>query len=576
MNITKATISNAMILLMAFLLASCNDKIKHDFSKVSFQNQNSKFGFQALTLNNFDEKNALISFPDLVDDTVFSTANKDIYMMFYPLGAHPKSQLEYTHIYSNKCVYKLENKLKVSEVAIPNPCLNPNDSLTAIVKIHNNTNQLKKYTGRIFYQNSTYAFRYNDKNKRYLNNFYGCSSPVDFVINPNADTLIEIKYILNQDPKDEMPEHKDYKIPFSPGNYEFMFVVEATEKRSPFFDKNLNLRKTNPFLYVIKNKIKDIAYVGPRHFKFIYLNEKFDSTNDLEKGHVYVAKDYVEKPLVENFDNKFKNVISESWTDDDFFKGKIENAPFVLANFGNRDSLVTINSQGIELKIPKSDAGKKNKTWGEIVFASAFKYGKVSALVKFCRMRNKGTRTPNGIVHNLWLYERDWEDAFPSKYNFYKYTDPKGLQPFEIDFEIWSSLEGYEPYDSVFFINYSIVDYFKDEKCSLRPQESKNRNGFYMHRKNNRQVNIPSAPFPESFMDAYHLYQIEWKPTYVKFFIDGKLVGHITEREGAIPDKHLFFWIGSPIYQDGTFYDQRKIPFLEEDKFSHIKWIKIE
>ncbi|MFN9110752.1 MAG: family 16 glycosylhydrolase, partial [Bacteroidota bacterium] len=279
---------------------------------------------------------------------------------------------------------------------------------------------------------------------------------------------------------------------------------------------------------------------------------------------------------VENFDGKFKNIISESWTDDDFFKGKIEKAEFISANFGNRDSLVKIDSSGIELKIPKSDLNKKNKTWGEIVFASAFKYGKVSALVKFCRLRNKGTRTPNGIVHNLWLYERDWEDAFPSRYNYYKYTDPKGLQPFEIDFEIWSSLEGYEPYDSVFFINYSIVDYFKDEKCSLRPQDSKHRNGFYMHRKNNRQVNIPSAPFPERFMDTYHLYQIEWKPTYVKFFIDGKLVGHITEREGAIPDKHLFFWVGSPIYQDGTFYDQRKIPFLEEDKFTHIKWIKIE
>jgi hypothetical protein len=58
--------------------------------------------------------------------------------------------------------------------------------------------------------------------------------------------------------------------------------------------------------------------------------------------------------------------------------------------------------------------------------------------------------------------------------------------------------------------------------------------------------------------------------------LDGQEKALITKNMAAIPDKYMFLWIGSPMYQDGTYYLQSFIPFLKYDKQSIIDYIKIE
>ena len=62
----------------------------------------------------------------------------------------------------------------------------------------------------------------------------------------------------------------------------------------------------------------------------------------------------------------------------------------------------------------------------------------------------------------------------------------------------------------------------------------------------------------------------------MRFLIDGVEKADIGKDLAKIPDKHMFLWVGSPLYQDGTWYTQTNIPFLKDDKYSIIDYIKID
>lgn len=80
----------------------------------------------------------------------------------------------------------------------------------------------------------------------------------------------------------------------------------------------------------------------------------------------------------------------------------------------------------------------------------------------------------------------------------------------------------------------------------------------------------------QDFFEQYHLYEMIWTPHNVSYRVDGKEVAKIDWRMAKIPDEYCFLWIGSPIYQDGTYYAQNGIPFLPDDRFTHIRYISIE
>jgi beta-glucanase (GH16 family) len=183
---------------------------------------------------------------------------------------------------------------------------------------------------------------------------------------------------------------------------------------------------------------------------------------------------------------------------------------------------------------------------------------------------------PNGIIHNLWLYERD-PDAVDTTSQWKHLVNGNGKQPYEIDFEIWSSMEGVNTmWDDNAFINYSIVDYMRNPNVKLRPGEMKQMGPYKAERLNTRQAGIPGTELNKSFFESFHTYELFWYPERVVFKLDGKETAVITPDMAAIPDKHMFLWIGSPLYQDGTYYSQNSIPFLKQDKFSVIDYIRIE
>ena len=196
---------------------------------------------------------------------------------------------------------------------------------------------------------------------------------------------------------------------------------------------------------------------------------------------------------------------------------------------------------------------------------------------KFAQMMN-GTGTPNGIIHNLWLYQRDPDPVDTTNpYNQLRNTNSK--QPFEIDFEIWNSEYGINtmPMGSIALLSIiSVVDYMRDDKVAVKPGDKKRIGKYEVNRLNDRQLNIPGRNIGRDYFNSFHTYELYWYPDHVRFLVDGYEQADITKEMAKIPDKYAFLWIGSPLYQDGTYYAQSSIPFLVRPKQTIIDYIRIE
>jgi len=528
--------------------------------------------------------------------TNFFPTNFKISLRLLPLGFNENLKLKYTHTYSKNCIYPVPNDTllmeKYGEVAFPNPCLNKNEKANAILILRNEENYDKIVYARLFYQNTSYWWKLHTRqdlaNTALLDNYYGASTMLEIKLKANETKKVSIPYSIGMDPKNYYQTIEDWKEPARNGNYEFA-VLLADKSTEPLMQDSLDLKKINPFAKIKEDELNksnygnyynNMAYVGAQHFKFVFLDEKFDGINDTHLGNVYVPKDNSYTWLNDLQFPKFKDVISETWTAEDFFNGFIHKALMIDADYGNRKENAAIENDGKEkagiwLKVPKSTPEKKQKTWGEVIFGPSFKYGHITVYAKLAQMRNV-SKTPNGLTHWIWLYERDYRTSFHNPENPYKnITNIRGRAPYEIDMEFWSKVYE-EPWDSVFFINYSILDYMRNPNVQLKPKEKKKFGQYEADRLNDRQCNIPSAPYPRKFLTEYHQYEIIWKPQFVQFKVDGREVGLITPEMAAIPDKHMFLWMSTLLIQDGVFYNQQEVPFLAEDKFSHIKWIKIE
>lgn len=498
----------------------------------------------------------------------------DIEIRFSPLGYDHNLQLQYNHVYSNKCVYHVNDSTwKYAEVAFPNSCLTK-DMAYASAEVVNKADEPKTVYLRMFYQNTSYWYTTAkpDTGKQYLDNYYGASDVVAVTVPANSDAIVKLPYSIGLNPKGEF-NFDPAKDPARPGNYEFMLVADtvATE----LLGKELNLQTINPFAEVVTRQQNNYAYVGAKHFKFVFLDEYFDGMNDLDPNHVYIAKDGKEKPLCDTCSGWYRDVISENWNVKDYFEGFISKAPFVKARYGILKQNTTIDENGIKFTIPASKKGDYNKTWGEVLFGPSFKYGHLTVRAKFAPMFGKGG-TPNGIIHNLWLYERDPADADPNK----PYADlhnAAGKQPYEIDFEIWSSLNNVNTmWDDQAFINYSIVDYMRKPDVNVKPGEYKQMGKYKVERLNSRQAGIPGVNLHPDFFNQFHTYELYWYPDHVRFLLDGQETAILTNDMASIPNTYMFLWIGSPLYQDGTYFAQSNIPFLETDKQTIIDYIKIE
>ena len=126
------------------------------------------------------------------------------------------------------------------------------------------------------------------------------------------------------------------------------------------------------------------------------------------------------------------------------------------------------------------------------------------------------------------------------------------------------------------FINYSIVDYMRKPDVKLRPGEYKQMGNYKAERLNNRQAGIPGENLGRDFFYGFHTYEMYWTPQYVRFLVDGQEKAYINPDMAAIPDRHMYLWIGSPIYQDGTYYAQSNIPFTRFTYETIVDYIKIE
>jgi beta-glucanase (GH16 family) len=504
---------------------------------------------------------------------------------FKPFGHHANLNLQYTHIYSDKCFYHTSDMVwKFAEVCFPNTCLTKEKAYAQAV-ITNNTSQRNKYFLRLFYQNTTYWYPTNDSinftKPEYLGNYYGASDVLSIMVDANDSATVKIPYTIGLNPKHEFDDEPS-NDPARPGNYEFM-VLALPDSNALLMKVNLDLKLINPFAEIKRDQLQNegrqyynySSYVAPHHFKFVFLEEFFDGVNDTATNHIYLPKDRVEKKLCDTCSNWFRAVISEHWSVDIFGHGFVSKAPFVKAEYGNRKENFAIDKSGITLRIPASKRGDYKKTWGEFTLGPSYKYGHLTVRAKFAQMfTNWGT--PNGIIHNLWLYQRDYERPDTSS-PFRHFTNKDGTQPYEIDFEMWSSQEGINTmWDDNAFINYAIVDYMRDSSVQVKPGEIKELENFKVNRINNTQLNLPGENLPRSFFNDFHTYEMYWYPDRIRFLLDGKETGVISRNIASIPDKHMFLWIGSPIYQDGTYYSQSNIPFLKYDKESIIDYIKIE
>lgn len=444
--------------------------------------------------------------------------SKDI-ISFKPLGYDTSLNLQYTHLYSSKCVYHTADTIwKYAEVCFPNTCLTK-DSAYAVAVIRNSSKQTKTYWLRLFYQNTSYWYRADDsintKYPDYLDNYYGESEVVRVSIEAGKDSAIKIPYTIGLDPKGEC-YFDPSKFPARPGNYEFLLLA-LPEQDNQLLNDKLNLQKVNPFAVVKLDQLNNggkkyfnyCAYVPAHHFKFVFLDEYFNGKNDLTQNHIYIPKNGTEKRLCDTCSGWYRAIIDEYWKSADFFKGYISKGYFVKADYGIKKENCRIDSNGITLTIPKSTRGDYKKTWGEFLFGPSFKYGHLTVRAKFAQMMNK-TGLPNGIIHNLWLYQRD-PDEIDTTNPYHYLQNGAGKQPYEIDFEIWNSEEGINSmWDDQAFINYSIVDYMRDPDVIIKPGELKNIDRHRVHRLNNRQLNIPGENIPREYFNEYHTYELYW------------------------------------------------------------------
>ncbi len=539
----------------------------------------------------FDKKYLLYKLTDdfYKDNTLnrsFGEAHNTNLVEFKPLGYDTKLNLQYSHIYSDQCVYHVNDSTwKYAEVCFPNTCLTK-DKASSEVVIRNNTKQSKVFYVRLFYQNTSYWFPTDSsidfKGEAYLDNYYGASEVIPVQVNAEGYSVVKVPYTIGMNPKHEF-DYDPAKDPARPGNYEFMLIVKEA-KDDLLLNENLDLKKINPFAEVKRDELLHAGtkyfnystYVGSHHFKFVFLEEFFDGVNDLNPSHVYIAKDGKQKQLCDTCTGWYRAIIRENYTVKEFFEGFIRKAGFVKADYGIKRENCRIDSNGVTITIPKSRRGDYKKTWGEFLFGPSYKYGHVTVRAKFSRMMGK-FGTSNGVIHNLWLYQRD-PDEVDTTNPYHGLVNYLGKQPYEIDFEIWST-SAYDTmtlWDDQSFINYSIVDYMRDTSVSLKPGEQKKFGSYTAERLNQRQAGIQGEEYNRDFFDYFHTYELYWYPDKVRFLLDGQEKAVITKDIAKIPDKHMFLWIGSPLYQDGTYFLQSDIPFLKHDKQSIIDYIRID
>jgi hypothetical protein len=504
-----------------------------------------------------------------------------IHIDFKPLGYADSLNLQYTHVYSKNCVYHTNDSTwKYAEVSFPNTCLT-NDFAYAKVRVQNSSNNMHQLFFRVFYQNTSYWYPTDSlsaADRNYLQNYYGASRVIECSVPANFDTTLSIPYNIGMNAKHEF-DFDPAKDPARPGNYEFMLLT-TLDASNALTQSDLDLKKVNPFTAISHqtqstNLESSIGYVGPHHFKFVFLDEYFDGANDLNPNHVYIAKNGKEKKLCDTCSGWYRAVINEHWNTEAYFKGFISKAPFVKAEYGIRRQNCKIDSAGINLTIPASKRAEYKKTWGEFLFGPSFKYGHLTVRAKFAQMFDIGGGT-NGIIHNLWLYQRD-PDPIDTTNPYHFLQNGKGAQPYEIDFEVWSSLYGINTmWDDQAFINYSIVDYMRNPNVQLKPGEFKMCGSYKAERLNKRQAGVPGKELNREYFNYFHTYELYWFPDHVRFLVDGAEQAIITKDMASIPDKYMFLWIGSPLYQDGIYYSQSNIPFLKYDKHTIIDYIKIE
>ncbi|MBX2903237.1 MAG: family 16 glycosylhydrolase [Chitinophagales bacterium] len=519
------------------------------------------------------------SFPELqLQNKATIQAHCGAEVSFKPLGHHPDFNLHYTHVYSPSCVYRYADTIyKYAEVAFPNPCLSAN-KLFAKVDIANKLKHAQTFYLRVFYQNTTYWYNVNTTSDtaEILDNFYGASQVVPITLAAGEKRTAFIPYSIGLDPKNETDD--DSQTPARPGNYEFALVVQ-TDTVASIMQQQTDWKHTNPFAAIRKNNdrnyLDNTAYVGPKHFKFTFLEERFDGTNDTTLGRLYIPFDSSEKRLCDTCTGWFKDIITEDWNHDDFYTGKIAKTPLVRASFGQRKENVSISKNGIRLLIPGSTEAKKQKTWGEIKMGQTFKYGHVTIRAKLAPMIGRGG-CPNGIIHNIWLYQQNADPIDTTNpYNYLR--DPVwNTQLYEIDFEVWSSTREWQAWDRMCNINYAIIDYMRHKDVLLKPGEERWNGKYSIDRFPQKSANILGEDLSPDWFKRFHTFEVIWEPQKVRMFIDGKETACFTPEYCAIPNKHMFLWIGSPIYQDGTIYTQSYIPFLESDKETIIDYIKIE
>ncbi|MFN8287539.1 MAG: glycoside hydrolase family 16 protein [Chitinophagales bacterium] len=534
----------------------------------------TKFFLYQLPDTFYNGKKTEQTFNGLTDSILWNNAVK---IKLEPLGHPAKLHLQYTHIYSNNCVYTKDSKWKYAEICFPNSCLTK-DTLYALAHVTNNANTAQNFTLRLFYQNTSYWYSTADtavNPQKQLDNFYGCSRVYEVKLNPGENKIIKLPYSIGLDPKHEN-EAEPYKVPARAGNYEFALLCDRRKGNSLLAD-DLNLKEVNPFAVMKLDEGEltgRLAYVGPQHFKFVVHEEFFDGTNDLQLEHVYLTKNDVQKKLCDTCTGWHRKIIDEDWVADDFFNGRIHKSGFVLTDYGNRSSNVHIDSAGVTLTVPASTEEHYQKTWGEMVFGPSFKYGHVTVRAKFADMFNR-KGVSNGLIHNLWLYETDPPEKPTGPYKHL--TNPNGQQPFEIDMEFWPANNTEGIWDDQFYINCSIIDYMRDENVIMKPGMRKIIDGEDIDRVNNPwQLLIIPHQYPRSFFSNFHTYEIFWTPEQVEYFVDGKRLSHISKEWAKIPDSNMFLWIGTPIYQEGNYYTVSYLPFFDTPKYSYIDYIKIE
>jgi len=510
-------------------------------------------------------------------------ANKELEVHFYPLNQDTTKYFQYVHEY--KCSYDLKKDGYHAQVAYPSPCSGKKQK--AKVVLTNKSPQSKTYKCRLFYQNNSYWFSTgldaDFKNRLFLQNYYGGSEVKSITVAPNTTKTFTIDYQVGMNPKGNSIIAKSYYGPARPGAYEFMLWV-TEDANDPLIQDWVDYVKINPFAYYseqvlagnesVKNRM---AHVHAKHFKFIPLKETFSRARNYQPGNIFHFGNRDQKKLCDTCSGYFKDVITDKWTTEDFFEGFIHDADWVKAPYGNRKENVRIDENGIYLRTPKSTPEQKQKTWGEVKFMPAILYGTVRVVAKLSQLRNP-SKTPTGIVHNIWLYQHNPDKAPPIKDHPYAHlTNSRKQQPYEIDIEVWSQIYE-ENWGGGSMINYSIVDYMRDANVWVKPNEEKTIEGHKVDRSNKIQLNYPQKDdlLRRDFFDQYHLFEIQWNPYDIYYKVDGKIKAKIDWRMAKIPDRYAFLWIGSPIYQDGTYYAQNQIPFLPYDAFTHIRYISIE